>query len=183
LKKTVSDYLFLFLFSGSIIVLDQLTKWLVRTNLAFSETWVPWDWLAPYARIVNWRNTGAAFGIFQNLGDVFKILAVVVSVVIIYYFPRVPKNEWYVRVALGMQLAGALGNLISRLTQGYVTDFISLGKFAVFNVADSSISVGVAVLLVGVWINEWRDKRKNTQQPLEATLAPELPPKDDHGGS
>jgi signal peptidase II len=183
LKKYVSDYLFLFLFSGAIIVVDQVTKWVIRTNLAFSETWSPWDWLAPYARIVNWRNTGAAFGIFQNLNDVFKILAVIVSVIIIYYFPRIPKNEWYVRVALGMQLAGAVGNLISRLVQGYVTDFISLGTFAVFNVADSSISVGVAILLVGVWVNEWREKQRHKDQNQEAPLESELTHEDEHGGA
>ena len=154
MKKFLESYVFLFTIAGLIIALDQWTKYLVRSSLALQETWSPWAWLAPYARIVNWKNTGAAFGILQDFNTVFAILAVVVSLAIIYYFPKVGRDEWPLRVALSMQMGGALGNLIDRLTQGFVTDFVSLGSFAVFNVADASISVGVAVLVVGVWISE-----------------------------
>ena len=154
MKKTIKSYVFLFTIAGLIIALDQWTKYLVRSNLALRETWSPWAWLEPYARIVNWKNTGAAFGILQDFNTVFAILAVVVALAIVYYFPRVGKEEWPLRLALSMQMGGALGNLIDRLTQGYVTDFVSVGSFAVFNVADASISVGVVVLLVGVWIRE-----------------------------
>jgi signal peptidase II len=55
-------------------------------------------------------------------------------------------------------MAGALGNLIDRLYQGYVTDFISVGKFPVFNVADSCITMGVVVLLLGMWIEEKKNR-------------------------
>ena len=154
MKKFLESYVFLFTIAGLIIALDQWTKYLVRSSLALQETWSPWAWLEPYARIVNWKNTGAAFGILQDFNTVFAILAVVVSLAIIYYFPKVGREEWPLRVALSMQMGGALGNLIDRLTQGFVTDFVSLGSFAVFNVADASISVGVAVLVVGVWISE-----------------------------
>ena len=154
MKKFLESYVFLFTIAGLIIALDQWTKYLVRSNLALRETWSPWAWLSPYARIVNWKNTGAAFGILQDFNTVFAILALVVTLAIIYYFPRVGKEEWPLRVALSMQMGGALGNLIDRLTQGYVTDFVSVGSFAVFNVADASISVGVAVLVAGVWISE-----------------------------
>ena len=62
---------------------------------------------------------------------------------------------------MGMQMGGALGNVIDRLFRGgQVTDFISVGNFPVFNVADSSISVGVAILLVGVWIKEQVERRR-----------------------
>jgi signal peptidase II len=154
LKKYFESYAYLFTIAGLIIVFDQWTKSIVRSNLALQETWTPWAWLAPYARIVLWKNTGAAFGIFQNLNTIFAILAVVVALVILFYFPRVDKREWPLRIALSMQMGGALGNLIDRLTLGYVTDFVSVGNFAVFNVADASISVGVAVLVVGVWLSE-----------------------------
>ena len=154
MKKFLESYVFLFTIAGLIIALDQWTKYLVRSSLALQETWSPWAWLAPYARIVNWKNTGAAFGILQDFNTVFAILAVVVSLAIIYYFPKVGRDEWPLRVALSMQMGGALGNLIDRLTQGYVTDFVSMGSFAVYNVADASISVGVAVLVVGMWISE-----------------------------
>ena len=122
----------------------------------------------PYARIIHWQNTGAAFGIFQQFGDVFLVLSLIVSIAIIYYFPQVPHSEWYMRLAMGLQLGGAVGNLIDRIYQGHVTDFISVGDFAVFNVADSSISVGVAVLVLGMWLKERERKRLQvTPEPTQ----------------
>ena len=106
------------------------------------------------ARIVHWKNTGAAFGIFQGFGNVFTILAIIVSIAILYYFPQVPRRDWTLRLAMGLQLGGAIGNLIDRLLFGSVTDFISLGNFAVFNVADASISIGVAILVLGMLVKE-----------------------------
>lgn len=174
MKKYLESYTFLFSIAGLIILLDQWTKFLVRSNLALQETWSPWAWLSPYARIVHWKNTGAAFGIFQNLNPVFAVLAVVVSIAILYFFPRVEKGEWPLRIALSMQMGGALGNLIDRLTQGYVTDFVSLGRFAVFNVADASISMGVAVLVVGVWLTERKHaaatQKKSEDEQIEGDI-------------
>jgi len=160
LKKFLSDYGLLIVLTGGIILLDQVTKSWVRTNLGYQETWSPWPWLAPYARLVHWSNTGAAFGMFQNMSMVFTILAMIVSVVILFYYPQIAKEDWPMRVALSMQLGGAIGNLIDRITVGSVTDFISIGNFPVFNVADASISTGVVVLLIGMWIKE-----KNQPQP------------------
>lgn len=164
MKKRIVDYLYLFGFAGLIVALDQWTKTAVRRRLAFGLSWSPWDWLEPYARIVHWQNTGAAFGLGQNLSVVFMLLTIVVVAMILYYFPSIPRQEWPLRVALCMQLGGAIGNLIDRLTQnGSVTDFISVGRFPVFNVADSSISIGVAVLVVGMWIQERRTEAASSQ--------------------
>jgi signal peptidase II len=158
--KLVRDYVTLLGIAGAVIALDQWSKYLVRSKLSFGESWSPFEWLSPYARIVHWNNTGAAFGIFPQGSMVFTIVAIVVSLAIIYYFPQVPKSEIPLRLALGLQLGGAIGNLISRLVVGAVTDFISVGTFPVFNVADSSISIGVAVLLVGMWNEERAARRK-----------------------
>jgi signal peptidase II len=158
--------------AGIIIISDQITKYLVRLNLPMGGIWAPWPWLAPYARIVHWANTGAAFGMFQNFNIVFTVLAIAVSIAIFYYFPRVPREEWPLRLAMGMQLGGAVGNLIDRLVQGYVTDFVSVGNFAVFNIADASISVGVVVLILGVWIMDQSQKKPGTGQ-VEAVSSPE----------
>lgn len=166
LKRYLRDYGFLFLLSGIIIVADQATKAWVRASLPIGGSWAPWEWLAPYARIVHWYNTGVAFGMFQGLGDVFKVMALVVAAAIIYYYPRVPESDWALRVAMGMQLAGALGNWIDRMTIGHVTDFISVGNFPVFNVADSSITLGVVVLFIGMIIEERKEKRR-AQNGLE----------------
>jgi signal peptidase II len=162
----VKDYLVLLDIAGVVVALDQWTKWLVRKNLPFEGTWLPeWlGWLSPYARIVHWYNSGAAFGMFQNGNLIFTVLAFIVIGAIIYYYPRVEQEDWTLKLAMGLQLAGASGNLIDRLIMGKVTDFISIGTFPVFNVADSSISIGVAVLLLGVWIKERSDKNKAAQQ-------------------
>ena len=91
---------------------------------------------------------------------VFTVLAFIVIAAIIYYYPHVENTDWSLRLAMSMQLGGAIGNLIDRLTLGRVTDFISIGSFPVFNVADASISVGAVVLLLGVWIMERSEKKE-----------------------
>ncbi|MBW8012221.1 MAG: signal peptidase II [Chloroflexi bacterium] len=156
----IQNYLFLLLIALPIVTLDQWTKGLVRTHLGFYERWMPIDWLEPYARIIRTQNSGAAFGMFKQGADLFTILAIVVIAIILIYFPRVSKEDWPLRFAMGFQLAGAAGNLIDRLNHGSVTDFISVGNFPVFNIADASISFGVAILLLGVWYLERQEKAK-----------------------
>jgi signal peptidase II len=167
IKNTWRDYLFLLLLAGIIVGLDQWTKALVRANIPLGGDWLPtWlAWLMPYVRIRYWYNSGAAFGFFQNGNTIFSALAVLVDCFILYYFPRVSRQEWWLRLAMAMQFAGATGNLLDRLVFHHVTDFISVGSFAVFNVADSSISVGVAVLVLGVWLKERADKKQAALVP------------------
>jgi signal peptidase II len=151
--KLIRNYFVLFFVATIIVALDQWTKGLVRTNIAPNKVWLPeyLIWLAPYARIVHWYNRGAAFGLFQggwlsNL--IFSILVLTVVELIIYYFRHLPTQEKVLRFTMGFFLGGALGNLIDRLTLGHVTDFISVGRFPVFNVADSSITIGAAIFFL-----------------------------------
>jgi signal peptidase II len=173
-KSVVQKYWGLFTIATVIIALDQWTKWLVRANIPAGQSWLPDSllWLSPYARIVHWYNKGAAFGIFQEGSMIFTVLAFLVSAAIIYYYPQVASHDWPLRLAMSMQLGGAVGNLIDRLTIGHVTDFVSVGTFPVFNVADASISVGCVVLLLGVWWQERAAKKESVQaastEPSEA---------------
>jgi signal peptidase II len=148
-----------------IVLLDQWSKSAVRNNLAFGESWMPLDWLAPYARVLHWGNDGAAFGIFQGSGGFFTILAIIVSILIIIYYPKIESGVWLLRIAMGLQLGGAVGNLTDRLTLGYVTDFISVGTFPVFNVADAGITVGAALLLLFTWFVD--DGKSEVDEPEE----------------
>jgi signal peptidase II len=161
LKQYLRDYSVLIGLAGIVVAFDQWTKWLVRTNLPFQGTWLPdWlTWLSPYARIVHWYNSGAAFGSFQNGNTVFTVLAIIVIIAILYYYPRVQADDWTLRLAMGLQMGGAAGNLVDRLLMQKVTDFISIGNFPVFNIADSSITIGVVVLLLGVWYKERAEKK------------------------
>ena len=174
IKKYWGDYLVMFLIAGILISLDQWTKVWVRANVPLGSDWLPaWlGWLMPYARVRYWYNSGAAFGIFQNGNTIFKILAIIVAGVILYYLPRTARKDWWLRLALALQFTGAVGNLVDRIQFGHVTDFISVGTFAIFNIADASISVGVAILILGVWITEQQDKRRLAAQAAE-TLVPD----------
>ena len=156
-----------------IVALDQWTKSLVRANIPLGGTWLPesLQWLHPYARIVHWYNTGAAFGMFKDGSMVFTVLAFIVIGLILYYYPQVEQADWSLRIAMSMQLGGATGNLIDRLTIGHVTDFISIGNFPVFNVADASITIAAAVLFLGILIMEQKE-RKNKQEQTEQEPTP-----------
>jgi signal peptidase II len=168
----IVNYIRLTVVAVIVIILDQWTKSLIR-QLPLGATWLPegWEGLAPYARFVHWYNTGAAFGSFQGFGWVFTLLAFVVVGFIVVYFQKVTGDIWWMQVAMGMQMGGAIGNVIDRLTNDMkVTDFISVGTFAVFNVADAAISVGTAVLLVGLYYldNLEAKKQKLAEQSEEA---------------
>jgi len=165
LKKILKEYWILITVTGIILILDQITKAIVRANIPFGARWMPLEWLEPYFRFVHWENTGAAFGLFQGGGIVFGILAVIVSGFILFYFPQIPKEEILMRIAIAMQLGGALGNLIDRIAFGPVTDFISVGNFPVFNIADASITVGVGLLILALWISERKDS--HAQEEVE----------------
>ncbi|MCS7087704.1 MAG: signal peptidase II [Thermoflexales bacterium] len=141
------------------LLADQTTKRIVEANLALYES-IPF--IGHYLSWTHVQNTGAAFSLFPNGGALFVVIAVVVAAVIVYYAPRLPTNDWFSRIALGLQLGGALGNLVDRLRQGYVTDFIhfqipEIGfDWPVFNIADSCIVVGTLALII---VNLWRERR------------------------
>jgi signal peptidase II len=150
LRYYFPDYTFLIAISGLVLFLDQLTKTLVRTRLDLASFWVPIEGLARYVRIVHWKNTGAAFGIFQDASLLFTILAIIVTLGILNFFPIIPRADRYLRAAVALQLGGAMGNLVDRLLLGHVTDFISVLNLPVFNIADASIFVGVILILIPI---------------------------------
>ena len=167
--KRVLNQGLVYLLAAGVVLLDQYSKHVVRTTLPLNTAWSPLSWLAPFARILYIQNTGAAFGLFKEAGIFFTIVAVIVSLVIVVYTQRLPDGHWWMRIALGMQLGGALGNLVDRLVFHTVTDFISVGNFAIFNVADASISLGVVLLALIMWVEARNDRE---QSPGSSTLPP-----------
>ena len=163
-KKNLKSYLVLLPITGLVVILDQWTKALVRADLAFGEVWSPFDWLTPYARIVHWYNTGVAFGMFQDRNLLFSILVFLISLSIFIFFPKLTEDDWFLRIALSLQFGGSIGNLIDRLTVGHVTDFISVGNFPVFNIADSCITVGAVIMIIGLWLEEKKQKSQPSGQ-------------------
>jgi signal peptidase II len=172
----LKDYLFLFGISGAIVALDQLTKYWVRSELAFGESISPIAFLENFVRIVHWNNTGAAFGILPSASLIITIVAIGVIIAIIYYFPRVPRDKVVMRIALSLQLGGAFGNLIDRIIQGTVTDFISVSRFPVFNVADASITVGTILLIGAMLLDPVSEGVEDLEPNTSVEPLPEDPP-------
>jgi signal peptidase II len=143
----------------AILIIDQVTKHLVVANFALYESWAPLPALSKVFTVHYVTNTGAAFGLFQDGGLFFIVVAIVVSMVILFYYWQLRGGEWLIRLSLGMQLAGALGNLIDRLRLGYVIDFLDFQIWPVFNVADSSIVVGVLLLAVLLLREDFLERR------------------------
>jgi signal peptidase II len=148
-----------------ILVADQISKHLVLSNLNPGQSWNPVTSLAPWVSITHVTNTGAAFGLFPDRGSLFVVIAVTVVVAIIFYYRHLPTGQWWIKVSLGLQLGGALGNLLDRLRLGYVIDFIDFKIWPVFNVADSSIVVGVAIL--AYYLLRERDEKENGEQLVQ----------------
>lgn len=145
-----------------ILGVDQLTKYLVVSNMALYESWAPVPALVNVFTIHYVTNTGAAFGLFQDGRLFFVVVAIVVSLIILVYYWQLPSGQWLIRLSLGLQLAGALGNLIDRLRLGHVVDFLDFQIWPVFNVADSSIVVGV-LLLALLMLREDAQERKGAE--------------------
>jgi len=137
------DLLF-FSTAAAALALDQVTKHVVRAALeqgdSFPESWP--------VRFVHVANTGAAFGILQEQNAFLVVTTVIGVAAILLYYWYPPFEHAIMTVAVGMILGGAIGNLSDRLRLGEVTDFIDFPHYPAFNVADSSIVVGVAVLII-----------------------------------
>ncbi|MBK7215860.1 MAG: signal peptidase II [Candidatus Promineofilum sp.] len=140
-----------FIIMALVLLADQVTKYLVETRIPLYGVWAPIPALEGVFRIVHTANTGAVFGLFQGTGMFFAALAVVVAGAIVYFNLTLPGNQWAIRVALGLQLGGALGNLIDRLRQGHVTDFIDTGPWYIWNLADLAIVSGVILFAFAYW--------------------------------
>ena len=134
----------LWLLAVVILLLDQSTKSLIVAWLDWGESWPAEGFL----RITHARNTGTAFSLFQGHSNILSFVAIFAVAVLLWVYATTGARSFILRVALGLQLGGALGNLLDRLQQGYVTDFLDVGPWPIFNVADSAISVG---MLLMVW--------------------------------
>jgi len=162
--KSRSSYLLLAVTAAVVLALDRITKILVREYLPLNVAWQPVRWLEPLFTFRRVHNTGAAFGLFPGFQVVFMAVAVVVIFGIIIYYRRLEHAPIILRLALGLQLGGAIGNLIDRIHPGYVIDFVDLGWWPVFNVADSCIVVGTVLLGWYLLFIESADVRRQGRQ-------------------
>jgi signal peptidase II len=150
--------------SAVIVFADQLTKWLVTQNLALYERIE----LLPVLGLTHLYNTGAAFSFLADAGGwqrwFFVGIAVLVTVLVCVWLSRMPaRGQGWLAAALALVVGGAVGNVIDRVVHGHVIDFISVhwerSFFPAFNVADSAITVGAAILIIDSFY-ESRRKQK-----------------------
>jgi signal peptidase II len=153
--------------AATILMLDQLTKTIVRSSLERGESWPDPDWPV---RIRYVTNSGAAFGILEDQ-TIFLIVMAFLGIAAIYLYYRFPPfDHWVVPIAIGMLLGGAAGNLLDRIRLGEVTDFIDFPRYPAFNVADSSITVGIATIVIGYLLFA---PRSNPAEPSRAPAVDE----------
>jgi signal peptidase II len=125
-----------------VVGLDQLTKALVRGGIEVGEE----DSVLPAVSLVHVRNTGVAFGAFSGGGlVVVALVTAALGALLFYFFTHLDKR--LVWLPTGMLLGGSIGNIIDRVRDGAVTDFVKLPAWPAFNVADVAITVGVLALL------------------------------------
>jgi signal peptidase II len=132
-----------------VVVLDQVTKALVRDGIAIGEE----DAILPAVTLVHVRNSGVAFGAFSGGGlIVVALVAAALTALLFYFFTHLDRR--LVWLPTGLLLGGSIGNIIDRVRDGAVTDFVKLPAWPAFNVADIAITFGVLVLL---WVIEQQD--------------------------
>ena len=144
--------------AGLVVVVDQVTKRLAEDRLertGVRSVPVPLPGVSDYLRLTYTENRGAAFGVLQDQTTFFVLVGLIVVGVIAVSYRYLPRSGFRIHLALGLQLGGAVGNLIDRIRQGYVVDFVDFGYKAnwwpVFNVADSAIVIGVALLALNAF--------------------------------
>jgi signal peptidase II len=131
------------LVAACVVATDQLVKALVTASLERGEQ----RDLVAGVKLVNTRNTGVAFGQLQGGGVIVAILIAIAVTALVVYVTRNARRRW-IWLPAGLLLGGAIGNVIDRLREGAVVDFLKLPHWPAFNVADAAITLGVLVLLV-----------------------------------
>lgn len=134
-----------------ITLADQVTKWIVIHRLLLYESAPIVSGVLSITRV---HNSGIAFGLFPGLPDVFMVITLVSMAIVLYFYVTVEPRTLPLAIACGLILGGATGNLIDRFRFGYVVDFIDFSFWPAFNIADSSVSVGVALLLLNFFLEK-----------------------------
>ena len=166
-KVCMNRFWYLLVMMSTLIIIDQMTKGIVQTKFYLGET-LPI--IEGFFNLTYVRNTGAAWGFGQGFNDflrisLFLVLPVGVCGYLFFWLIKTIKGPWHISLALGLILAGAVGNLIDRFSLKYVVDFLDFyygsSHFPAFNVADSCITVGAILLFIEYGFIEPKRLKKN----------------------
>jgi signal peptidase II len=137
--------------AGGVLLADQISKAMLLGLIGPSSGHNTQEILGPWLELEYAQNRGAAFGLFPNLGSLLAVAALAIVIGLLWQFAREHHPPWWQVIATGAIAGGALGNLIDRVRLGYVVDFIAVGSWPNFNVADSAITLGALILCWG-WL-------------------------------
>lgn len=158
-----TSYRTLFALAGSVLLFDQLTKWIVQSTLPFESSYYPPDRVSVienFFYLVHIGNEGAAWGLFSNYKELLIFMAFIVLAFIYFARRQFQLEKPCMQIAFGALIGGILGNLIDRFRLGYVIDFIDIhlpfrlpiilpdGRWPAFNIADSAIVIGLFYYLI-----------------------------------
>lgn len=157
----------------SVVILDQLTKWLIWNTYGPAGDLVEAEYLGGLLHFHFVRNTGSAFGLFQGQTGILTVATFLAIGFLVVFFIKNARESVFVALALSLLVGGAIGNLIDRLRLGYVIDWIKLPNWPTFNVADSSITIGVIVLFAAILIKDMREgAREYREQESQSSSQP-----------
>ena len=150
--------------SSFILILDQITKILIRSQLAIHQS-IPEQ---GFFRLTHVRNTGSAFSLIKDQNILLTTIGVIVLIILIYFLKEFDTDRPFVITAISLQIGGALGNLLDRIFLGSVVDFFDIGvsgvyRWPTFNIADSSIVIGITLLIFSFFITP-SDKKNNSEK-------------------
>ncbi len=128
----------------SIIVLDQIIKYVISANMFVGES-IPV--IPQILHLTYILNAGAAFGILANQRYFFIAIAAILVIIAIYFYPQIQRLSRTFQIAIAMLLAGAIGNMIDRIATGKVVDYIDIRIWPIFNLADVAIVLGCIVII------------------------------------
>ncbi len=133
-----------------VLAVDQFSKITVATNMGFGQSLPE----AGFFRFTYVTNTGMAFGLFPHYTPIPTIATLFgIIVLFAFYQTRAARSRLF-KISLGLQMGGAIGNLVDRIRLGYVIDFIDVGDWPVFNIADSAIVIGLTILAYTIFLNK-----------------------------
>lgn len=142
-----------------ILILDQITKFVIASSMRIGDSF---EVIPGFLNITSHRNNGAAWGILSGKISFFFIITIIILIVLIVFYIKEAKYNLFMQIALSILFAGALGNFIDRLFHGEVVDFIDTYifgyNFPIFNVADSSLTIGVILIIITLLIDVKKGK-------------------------
>ncbi|MDU0461887.1 signal peptidase II [Staphylococcus ureilyticus] len=134
-----------------ILILDQITKFIITKTMQIGDSF---EVIPNFLSITSHRNNGAAWGILSGKMAFFYIITVIILIILIVFFIKEAKHNLLMQIAISLLFAGALGNFIDRVLNGEVVDFVDTYifsyNFPIFNVADSSLTIGVVLVIVAL---------------------------------